>query len=500
LLCYLGELRLLGQNFDQKISSLKSAHKSIKGAEPFIFSILRGETMNNPVIKGKMLSQWLEEYPLLKNMIQTEEVFWTNPKYAPLEEAMKRISLTKEDVQDAAKRLERFAPYITKVYPETAKNHGIIESPLVPIRNMKRELEQLYRQEILGEMLLKCDSHLAISGSIKARGGIYEVLKHAEALAMQHGLLSEEDDYSIIDSERFKQVYSQYAIAVGSTGNLGLSIGIMSAQLGFQVFVHMSADAKQWKKDLLREKGVTVIEYSSDYSRAVEEGRKQAEKDPKMYFIDDENSKHLFLGYAVAAYRLKKQLDDMKFVIDEEHPLFVYLPCGVGGGPGGVTFGLKLLFGDHVHCFFVEPTHSPCMLLGLMTGLHERVAVQDFGIDNRTEADGLAVGRPSGFVGKTLEQLISGVYTVSDKQLYALLTKMKETENILLEPSALAGVIGPTNLFRFESGQQFVLKNGLQDKMKQATHIAWATGGSMVPKEVMIEYVQKGKEILKNNF
>lgn len=48
------------------------------------------------------------------------------------------------------------------------------------------------------------------------------------------------------------------------------------------------------------------------------------------------------------------------------------------------------------------------MVIGLMTGMHDKVSVQDFGIDNLTDADGLAVGRASGFVGKTLENLISG--------------------------------------------------------------------------------------------
>ncbi|WP_416826155.1 D-serine ammonia-lyase [Ectobacillus polymachus] len=446
-------------------------------------------------IEGRSIESWKKEYPLINKLISTKEVFWANPKYELFRKGVKKSQLNEQDIRDAEERLKRFAPYIAKVFPETRKVNGIIESPIMEISSMQQQLEQIHKLELPGKFLLKCDSHLPISGSIKARGGIYEVLKHAEDLALKQQLLTEQDDYSILDSEKFKNFFSQYSIAVGSTGNLGLSIGIMSAKMGFNVTVHMSADAKKWKKDLLRSKGVTVIEYKEDYSKAVEEGRKHANNEPNCYFVDDENSSNLFLGYAVAASRLKKQLEDMNITVDENHPLFVYLPCGVGGGPGGVSFGLKLLYQDHVHCFFAEPTHSPCMLLGLATGLHDKVSVQDFGIDNITTADGLAVGRPSGFVGKTIEPFLSGCYTVSDNELYKLLSTLINTENIHLEPSALASVYGPIQLFREKEGQEYVKQHNLTDKMKHATHIMWATGGNMVPKEVMDEYYKKGLEL-----
>ncbi|MCU6667552.1 D-serine ammonia-lyase [Enterobacteriaceae bacterium H4N4] len=428
------------------------------------------------------ITSLVAQYPLVEELIALKETTWFNPKATSLAEGLPWVGLTQADVDDAHARLARFAPWLAQAFPETAKNHGIIESALVALPTMHSRLEKESGITIPGTLLLKKDSHLPISGSIKARGGIYEVLAHAEKLALAAGLLSLEDDYSKLLEPQYREFFGRHSIAVGSTGNLGLSIGIASARVGFKVTVHMSADAREWKKAKLRSHGVTVVEYEQDYGVAVEQGRKAAESDPNCFFIDDENSHTLFLGYAVAGERLKAQFTEQGRVIDAEHPLFVYLPCGVGGGPGGVAFGLKLAFGDHVHCIFAEPTHSPCMLLGVYTGLHDQIAVQDLGIDNLTAADGLAVGRASGFVGRAMERLLDGFYTLSDQSMYDMLGWLAQEENIRLEPSALAGMAGPV---RIAASGRYALEN--------ATHLVWATGGGMVPEDEMEKYLAKGQ-------
>lgn len=434
----------------------------------------------------------IAKYPLVDDIKALKETTWFNPGIAPYAEAVADVGLTAADIKDASDRLKRFAPYICKAFPQTEATHGIIESELVRIPHMQKALSERYHTEIPGSLWLKKDSHLPISGSIKARGGIYEVLTHAEKLAVEAGKLSYGDDYSKLFSDEFRNFFKGYSIAVGSTGNLGLSIGIMSAKLGFNVSVHMSADAREWKKKMLRECGVNVVEYQTDYSVAVANGREQAKKDPKCFFIDDENSRTLFLGYSVAGERVKAQLDEQGVVVDKEHPLFVYLPCGVGGGPGGVAFGLKNQFGDNVHCVFAEPTHSPCMILGVMTGLHEKISVQDIGIDNLTAADGLAVGRPSGFVGHAMQRLLDGYYTLDDKTMYHLLSLLNDEEQIKLEPSALAGMEGPVRVL---GAAEYLERMGFtKEQLINANHIVWATGGGMVPEVEMNKYLSLGKD------
>lgn len=361
-----------------------------------------------------------------------------------------------EQIKDASDRLLRFAPYLKKVFPELEETNGIIESELREIPAMKSFLDEAYGAEIQGKLMLKMDSDLPVSGSVKARGGIYEVLKHAEDLALEAGMLKETDDYSVLADSEFQEFFGKHTVQVGSTGNLGMSIGIMSAKLGFHVIVHMSSDAKQWKKDLLRSRGVEVIEYADDYCAAVEQGRKNSDLDPMSYFVDDENSQNLFMGYSVAGERLAKQLEEQNIVVDEEHPLFVYIPCGIGGAPGGVTYG---------------------------------ISVRDLDIDGRTDADGLAVGRPSAFVGRVIQPMLSGIATIQDSKLYDLMRGLLKSEESFIEPSSCAAFAA---LIRPQDMKKYIQDNDLADKMKNATHIAWATGGRMVPEETREIYIKTG--------
>ncbi|QAA82988.1 D-serine ammonia-lyase [Aequorivita sp. H23M31] len=430
----------------------------------------------------------INEVPLLEDIMNLKPVVWLNPNKKS-EAEMPSFPIKGEEIFEAEKLWDRFAPFFVKVFPETQSSNGTIESPLKEISNMKSVLNQ-ESPKIIGRMMLKCDNALPIAGSIKARGGFYEVLHYAEELALHSGILNKTDDYSIFASDKFKEFFSRYKIGVGSTGNLGLSIGIISASLGFQVTVYVSSDAKEWKKNLLRKKGATVIEFGGDFSEAILAGRQKTNADPMGYFVDDENSNELYLGYAVGALRLARQLKDQNISVDKDHPLFVYSPCGVGGSPGGTAFGLKHLFGDNVHCFFVEPTHSPAVLTALATGEMSNISVQDIGIDNKTEADGLAVGQASNFATNISNHLISGMYTIEDDHLFTLLAQLMDSENIFLEPSATAGLIGPQMIAQTD----YAKKNHLN--MKNATHIAWATGGDLVPKEERKRFYEQGKSEL----
>ena len=169
----------------------------------------------------------VKKEPTLRDVVDLKPTVWINPLKKSVHDAWSEIDFKKEDILDADRRLRRFAPLLVKYFEDTRPLNGLIESPLKSIKNMEEAL--IKETSFKGNLYLKMDSHLAVAGSIKARGGIYEVLYLAEKIALENGLIQYGDDYSALAEEKNRRFFSRYTIQVGSTGNLGLSIGIVSA-------------------------------------------------------------------------------------------------------------------------------------------------------------------------------------------------------------------------------------------------------------------------------
>ena len=133
------------------------------------------------------------------------------------------------------------------------------------------------------------------------------------------------------------------------------------------------------------------------------------------------------------------------------------------------------------------------MLVQLACGLEKPVSVYDIGLDNHTEADGLAVGLASPLVAPLMHTLLSGVFTVDEPQFYADAWRLEEAEGIYVEPSAATGIRGPLQVLGSPQGQAYLQSHQLQSVMHNATHVIWSTGGSLVPEPIREGFRRRGR-------
>lgn len=199
---------------------------------------------------------------LLAQLQSHSPTLWLNPHQGmPLPD----FAPTAADLADADARLRRCAGLLAELFAELRPSGGLIASPLQPAEPLKRAARAGHAQA--GAWYVKRDDALPVAGSIKARGGFHEVLALAESIAERHGLAGADTDRRALASGAARARFARHTVMVGSTGNLGLSIGMLASALGFRTVVHMSADAKAWKKARLRTRGVEVVEHAGDFRR-----------------------------------------------------------------------------------------------------------------------------------------------------------------------------------------------------------------------------------------
>ncbi len=386
---------------------------------------------------------------ILESLRAGRDGHWLNP--APVHSV--EAPQLRIDVELARDRFARFAPVLSSLFPGMA-NGGQISSPLM-----------LY-PAFSNKLYVKADHELPIVNSVKGRGGLHEVLVFVERAAAESSLVQLGGDMEPLKTEIARRKLSNYCISVASTGNLGFAVGTVARAFGMQAEVHLSADAKEWKKKRLRAIGVTVVEYAGDYGSAVQGARNSSIGASNWHFVDDERSPDLFAGYAVAGLELAEQLAAIGVSPTELEPLTVYLPCGVGGAPGGILFGLRNIYGSALRAVFVEPASSACFLTALALNGGKSACIYDWGLSNKTIADGLAVAKASEFVLSVVGKSVDAVVSLSEQSIEQQVTKTYAEADMSLEPSA-ASAIAAVSYFTRE-----VSVGG------GGVHVAWTTGAA----------------------
>ncbi len=172
----------------------------------------------------------LPDDPAREDVLASRPTLWLNTEYRNGSINDAHLPVRPQHVDEAKANWERLAPLLQTCFPELEASAGAIRSDLIELTALREALG--CGSEAFGRVLVKADNALPVAGSIKARGGVYEVFLFAEALAIREGILGKQDDIRKLSEKDAKELFSKYTIAVGSTGNLGLSVGVAARAQG----------------------------------------------------------------------------------------------------------------------------------------------------------------------------------------------------------------------------------------------------------------------------
>jgi threonine dehydratase len=227
--------------------------------------------------------------------------------------------------------------------------------------------------------------------------------------------------YSIPKDELSRGVVSY------SSGNHAQAVAIAAASVGIPATIVMPADAPKSKLDATRGYGAKVVTYDRMLGNRETIGRKIAEETGAT-LVPPYDHPWIIAGQGTAALELLEEVPDLDTLI---------VCIGGGGLISGCALAAKALR-PGIRVFGVEPADANDTYLSLRSGSRVEIPMP------LTIADGLRSTKPGELTFSIIQNNVSDIVLVSDREIREtmrfLLTRMK----MLVEPS---GAVPATALF-----------------------------------------------------
>ncbi|KCZ53644.1 hypothetical protein HY29_16630 [Hyphomonas beringensis] len=249
------------------------------------------------------------------------------------------------------------------------------------------------------KVLLKCDQMLP-TGAFKFRGAFNKLMSLPEA-------------------------QRQLGVTTASTGNHGLAVATVAAELGITATIHAPEHASRAKVDAIRALGATVVLHTADQLTIELEARQISERMGRV-FVSPYNDLEVIAGQGTCGLEIL-----------EEAPVDAVV-VAVGGGGLLCGVGAALRTGcPNAELLAVWPENAPSLFQSMKAG--RAVDVDEF----PTLADGTAGGVEPGSVTISLASKIAPRSAlVSERDIAAAMVLLAHEERLIVEGSAALAVAG----------------------------------------------------------
>ena len=270
---------------------------------------------------------------------------------------------------------------------------------------------------------LGVDTHLKVestlpTGSFKVRGAYYSLWKQHQSAPVAE-------------------------VVAASTGNHGAAVAWAARELGIKSRIFVPVGANAVKTGRIKSLGATLTETGADIEAARRAAEAHAASTGGMV-LDDATSAEVPIGAATIGVEILEQLPNCATIV---------VPVGDSALIRGVAAAAKAAK-PNVVIVGVQAENAPSYYESWRTG---RVVTTETA---NTMADGLATTTPNAYNVERVRALVDEMTLVSEDDMLWAMRLLRETDNLIAEPSSAASVAAIRSLKGKLSGPVVALITG----------------------------------------